>query len=352
MNLLYILLALLAFGVMIFLHECGHFLTARLFGVTVKEFSMGMGPCLVSYTAKKSGTVYKLCAFPIGGYVSMAGEDEESDDPNALGKKPAWQRLIIMATGGLVNLLFGFLVMLLCVALVSGSSLTTPKIASFPTREDGRVTKSYAAGLREGDVILSVDGRQIHIGGELDYEIMRRGIEPVTLVVLRDGRELIFKDFSFPTYEENDQLLGGRDFYLATEEGSLGAVLRHAFYRSTMTVRMVWESLFDLITGRFGLEAVSGPVGVTGAMVETAKTGIENFLYLVAVISLNLGVVNLFPLPALDGGRILFLLISMAIRRPIPEKVEGIVHFVGILLLFSLMILITGKDIINLFRGS
>ncbi len=349
MNFLYILLAVLAFGVMIFIHECGHFLTARLFGVTVKEFSMGMGPCLVSYTSKKTGIVYKICALPIGGYVSMEGEDEESSDPNALGKKPAWQRLIIMATGGVTNLVFGFLVMLLCVSLVAGSSLTTPTVASFPELSEGRVAPSYTAGLREGDRIVSVDGRRVRIGAELDYEIMRRGISPVTLVVERDGERLIFDNFTFPTFEEEGQTLGGRDFYLATEKGSVGAVLRHTFYRSTMTVRMVWESIFDLVTGRFGLEAISGPVGVTSAMVETAKTGVENFLYLVAVISLNLGVVNLFPLPALDGGRILLLLVSAVIRRPIPEKVEGAIHLVGLLLLFGLMIFITGKDIVQLF---
>ncbi len=345
---LYILLAIFAFGLMITMHECGHFLTARLFGVTVKEFSIGMGPRILSKTSKKTGIVYKLCLFPIGGYVSMAGEDEVSDDPNALNKKPAWQRLIVMATGGVTNLVFGFLMMLLCVSLVAGTSLTTPVIESFPTRPDGSLMQSYTAGLREGDVILKVDNRRVRIGAQLDYEIMRRGIEPVTLTIERDGQELTFENFVFPTYEEGGQTLGGRDFYLATEPGTLGAVLRHSLFRSTMTVRMVWESLFDLITGRFTMEAMSGPVGVTSVMVETAKTGIENFLYLVAVISLNLGVVNLFPLPALDGGRILFLAIAAIIRRPIPEKIEGAIHFAGILLLFGLMIFITGKDIMKL----
>ena len=348
---LYILLAVFAFGLMITMHECGHFLTARLFGVTVKEFSIGMGPRILSKTSEKTGIVYKLCLFPIGGYVSMAGEDEESDDPNALNKKPAWQRLIVMATGGVTNLVFGFLVMLLCVALVAGSSLTVPTIASFPVRTDGSATSSYEAGLREGDVILKVDNRRVRIGAQLDYEIMRRGIEPVTLTVERDGRELIFENFQFRTYEESGQRLGGRDFYLATERGSLGAVLRHAVFRSAMTVRMVWESILDLITGRFTMDAVSGPVGVTSVMVETARSGMVNFLYLVAVISLNLGVVNLFPLPALDGGRILFLAIAAIIRRPIPEKIEGAIHFVGILLLFGLMIFVTGKDILKLITG-
>ena len=344
---LYILLAILAFGLLIFLHELGHYLTARLFGVAVKEFSIGMGPRLVGYTSKKTGIEYKLCLLPIGGYVSMVGEDEETDDPNALGKKPAWQRLIIMAAGGVTNLILGFLLVLISVSLISGS-LATTEIRSFPELTDGRQVPSQAAGLLEGDIIRRVDGRRVRIGAELDYEIMRRGIHPVTLTVERGGELLEFKDVSFLTYEESGQTLGGRDFYLEVEEGTLADVLRHAGRRSVMTVRMVWESLYDLVTGRFGIEALSGPVGVAGVMVETAKTGGINFLYLLAVISLNLGVVNLFPLPALDGGRIFFLLVSLVIRRPIPERVEGIIHAVGLAILFGFMLFITGKDIFQM----
>lgn len=347
MVVLYILLAILAFGLLILLHELGHYLTARLFGVAVKEFSIGMGPRLFGYTSKKTGIVYKICLLPIGGYVSMVGEDEETDDPNALGKKPAWQRLIIMAAGGVTNLVLGFLLVLLSVSLIS-NHLATTEIHSFPTLSDGREAPSHAAGLLEGDIIRRVDGRRVRIGAELDYEIMRRGIRPVTLTVERDGELLEFENFSFLTYEESGQTLGGRDFYLTVEDGDLFDVLHHAVRRSVMTVRMVWESLYDLVTGRFGIEAVSGPVGVAGVMVETAKTGGINFLYLLAVISLNLGVVNLFPIPALDGGRIFFLLLSVVIRRPIPEKVEGIIHAVGLALLFGFMLVITGKDIFQM----
>ena len=349
MVVLYILLAVLAFGLLIFLHELGHYLSARAFGVAIKEFSIGMGPKLIGYTSKKTGIEYKICLLPLGGYVAMVGEDEESDDPNALGKKPAWQRLIIMAAGGVTNLLLGFLLVLLTVFLISGE-LATTTVDRFPEYSDGREATSSVQGLLPGDTILRVDGRRVRIGAELDYEIMRRGINPVTLEVERDGAVLIFENFSFRTYvdEASNQTLGGRDFYLSAEDGSIGDVLRHAFVRSVMTVRMVWESLYDLITGRFGVEAVSGPVGVAGVMVETAKTGIINFLYLVAVISLNLGVVNLFPLPALDGGRILFLGIAAVIRRPIPERGEGVIHLAGLLLLLGLMLLVTGKDIIQL----
>ena len=182
MVLLYILLAILAFGLLILLHELGHYLTARALGVSIKEFSIGMGPKLFGYTSEKTGIEYKICLLPIGGYVAMVGEDEESDDPNALGKKPAWQRLIIMAAGGVTNLLLGFVLVLITVSLIS-NELGTTTVDSFATLDDGSPVPSYVAGLREGDVIRSVDGRRVRIGAELDYEIMRRGIDTVTLGV-------------------------------------------------------------------------------------------------------------------------------------------------------------------------
>lgn len=347
MEVLYVILAILAFGLLILVHECGHFFAARACGVCVREFSLGMGPKLVSFTSKKTSTVYKICLFPIGGYVSMAGEEEASEEPGSLSKKPAWQRLIIMAAGAITNLLIGALIILLIVSALPGTRTGTT-VGRFSNAE--RPVSSYDSGLREGDKILSIGGRRVHTGAELDYEIMRRGIRPVEVRLLRDGEEIKLSDVKFPTYVENKQLLGGRDFYLTADDGGFFGVFRQAFYRSAMTVRMVWESFFDLVTGRYGVDALSGPVGVAGAMSDAAKSGIWNFLYLVAVISLNLGVVNLFPLPALDGGHIVFVLWEMITKKPVPSKVENLIHTVGILLLFGLMILITGKDILQLFR--
>ena len=347
MEFVYVLLAVLAFGILILVHECGHFLAARACGVRVLEFSIGMGPKLVSITSKKTSTVYKICIFPIGGYVSMAGEEQASGEPDALCTKPAWQRLIIMAAGALTNLLVGAMIILLIVSALPGTRTGTT-VGRFSDVE--RPVSSYDSGLREGDVILSVDGRRVHIGAELDYEIMRRGIRPVEVRVLRDGEEVTLSDVKFPTFIEDGQLMGGRDFYLTEDDTGFFGIFRQAFYRSTMTVRMVWESFFDLLTGRYGVDAVSGPVGVAGAMTDAARSGVWNFLYLVSVISLNLGVVNLFPLPALDGGHIVFVLWEMITRKPVPQKVENLIHTVGLLLLFGLMILITGKDIVKLFR--
>ena len=340
----YIIIAILIFGLLIFIHEGGHFLFARLFKVTVNEFSIGMGPKLVSKKSKKSGISYSLRAFPIGGFVSMAGEDEESDDPNALNKKPVWQRMIIVAAGGVINLVAGILVMFILVFSSTSMGLGSTTVAEF---RDGALSQS--SGLKAGDTIVEVEGRNVHIADELVYEIMRLGIEPVDLTVVRDGEKTVIEDVEFPQISEQSVAFGDADFYVYGQERTFTNLVKHSFYRSTYTVRMIWESLYDLVTGRYGIEAVSGPVGVTEALTEAAQTGSYNFIYLVVVISMNLGVMNLLPLPALDGGRLVFLLIEAVRRKPINPKVEGVIHTAGLALLMLLMIFICVKDVIKLF---
>lgn len=340
----YIIIAILIFGLLIFIHEGGHFLFARLFKVTVNEFSIGMGPKLVSKKSKKSGISYSLRAFPIGGFVSMAGEDEESDDPNALNKKPVWQRMIIVAAGGVVNLVAGILVMFILVFSSTSMGLGSTTVAEF---RDGALSQN--CGLKAGDTIVEVEGRNVHIADELVYEIMRLGIEPVDLTVVRDGEKTVIEDVEFPQISEQGVAFGDADFYVYGQERTFTNLVKHSFYRSTYTVRMIWESLYDLVTGRYGIEAVSGPVGVTEALTEAAQTGSYNFIYLVVVISMNLGVMNLLPLPALDGGRLVFLLIEAVRRKPINPKVEGVIHTAGLALLMLLMIFICVKDVIKLF---
>ena len=340
----YIIIAILIFGLLIFIHEGGHFLFARLFKVTVNEFSIGMGPKLVSKKSKKSGISYSLRAFPIGGFVSMAGEDEESDDPNALNKKPVWQRMIIVAAGGVVNLVAGILVMFILVFSSTSMGLGSTTVAEF---RDGALSQS--SGLKAGDTIVEVEGRNVHIADELVYEIMRLGIEPVDLTVVRDGEKTVIEDVEFPQMSEQGVAFGDADFYVYGQERTFTNLVKHSFYRSTYTVRMIWESLYDLVTGRYGIEAVSGPVGLTEALTQAAQTGSYNFIYLVVVISMNLGVMNLLPLPALDGGRLVFLLIEAVRRKPINPKVEGVIHTAGLALLMLLMIFICVKDVIKLF---
>ena len=339
---LYIILAIIAFGLLIFVHEGGHFLTARLFSVTVNEFSIGMGPKLLSKKSEKSGVVYSLRALPIGGFVSMAGEDEESEDPNAFNKKPVWQRLIITVAGAATNLIIGFIVMavLVCTSPVLGSTV----VADFDEN-----AASETAGLMLGDRIVEVDGRNVHIADDLLYEIMRLGIEPVDLTVVRDGEKVTVPDVSFPQISEEGVAFGINDFRVHVEEKNFSALCRHSFWRSGYTVRMIWESLYDLFTGRYGVQAVSGPVGVTEALTEAASTGAYNFVSLLTIISINLGVMNLLPLPALDGGRIVFLLIELVRRKPLKPQIEAYINAAGLAVLLLLMLLICVKDIVGLF---
>lgn len=339
------LIALIVFGVLIFVHEFGHYITARIFGVRVYEFSLGMGPKIISHTSKKTDIKYSVRLFPIGGYVKMAGEDEESDDPNSLGTKPAWKRFIIIAAGSIMNLLCGVLVMFMLVC--AAKSLPTTTIRVFDSRYD---VSSADSGLMQGDRILKVDGVKVHIGNELVYEIMRNGIEPIDITVKRNGEVITVPDVVFPTITDSGQKFGMTDFGLVSDETpGILTVLEHSYYRSVSTIKMIWQSLFDIITGRYGVEAVSGPIGVTGAIGEAAKESFPDLVYLSVVISMNLGIFNLLPLPALDGGRLVFILIEMIRRKPINPKYEGYVHFVGIILLLSLMVLVTFKDIAGLF---
>lgn len=367
MTFLYILLALFVFGLLVLIHELGHFLMARAFGVGIKEFSIGMGPKVLSTekkkkkpeeqgfpyvqvpteepeaeeVPKKTKTVYSLRAFPIGGYVSMVGEDEECDSPESFSSKKVWQRILIVIAGPLMNILLGFLLML--VLVLSTKNLASTTIAAF--NPDSLSSQQ----LQVGDIVTHVDGVRVHTGDELVYEVMYQGYRPISMTVIRDGKRVDLELVMFPGISEEGVSFGEPDFKVLPEEKTFGSVMKHTFFRSVSTVKMIFDQLGDMLRGRFGLAAVSGPIGVTEAMGTAAQAGFANFLYLVIVITVNLGVFNLLPLPALDGGRLLFLLIELIIGRPVNKNVEGYIHFVGILLLFGLMILVACKDIAGLF---
>ena len=341
MIVLYVILALFVFGLLVMIHELGHFLMARAFGVGINEFSIGMGPKIFSKKGKKYDTVYSLRAFPIGGYVSMVGEDEESDDPNAFGAKSVWKRILIVLSGPLMNILLGFLLMLILV-------IGTDKLAS-TTIGEFLPNATSSSHIAVGDVVTHVNGTRVHTGNELVYEIMNQGYAPIDLTVVRDGQETVLNDVIFPGMETEGIAFGSPDFKVCVEQKNFGTVLKHTFFRSVSTVKMIFDQLFDLLRGRFGLNAVSGPIGITEEMGNAAKSGFDNFIYLVIVITVNLGVFNLLPIPALDGGRLLFLIIEAVLRRPVNKNVEGYIHFAGLMLLFALMIVVACKDIIGLF---
>ena len=302
-----------------------------------------MGPKLISKRSKKSGILYSVRAFPIGGFVSMAGEDEESDDVNSLNRKPVWQRMVITVAGAAMNLIIGFILM--TVVVITSTSIGGTTILRFA--EDNALSEQ--SGLMIGDEIVKVGDTRVHIASELAYEIMRNGVEPLDITVRRDGEIVEIKDVQFPTIIEQGIQFGMTDFIVLAEEKTFGNVIEQSFYRSVSTVKMIWQSLLDLVTGRYGLEQMSGPVGVTAVVSEAAKSSFTDYLYLVVVITINLGIFNLLPLPALDGGRLIFQIIELIRRRPVKPEFEGYVHFVGIVLLMLLMVVITFKDVMNLF---
>lgn len=339
MTALFIVIAILAFGAMIAIHEAGHFFVARACGVKIYEFSLGMGPRLFGWTGKDE-TKYNLRLFPIGGYVSMKGEDEDEEGEDSFSEKKPWQKFLIVAAGATMNLLLGIIISLF---LVLSSTLASNIVGEFA---DGAVSNEW---LKVGDEIVEINGTSVHTYDDMQYEILHDGYEPIDIVVIRDGERVTLEDVQFHTAEESGVVFGLRDFKVMPVKKTVGNVLTHTWYMSVSTVKMIWESLLDLLGGRVGMEAVSGPVGVTEAIGTAASAGAYSLFYLLAALTMNLGVFNLLPFPALDGGRLVFILYEMIFRRKVSPKFEGAVHFVGIVLLLSLMVFVTFKDVVKLF---
>ncbi len=338
-------MAVLVFGVLIFIHEFGHYITARIFKVSINEFAIGMGPKLVGYTSKKTNILYSLRLFPIGGYVSMVGEDEESDDENALNKKPAWQRFIIVSAGALTNIITGIVLMVVLVAVAFNIGGTT-------VSEFNEKYKEFAdsSGLIIGDTIKEIDGEGVRYTQDLLYTVFDKCTEPVDIKIERNGETLILSNVVFPTGEQDGLLYGDIFFKVAPLEKNFYNVVSYGLSSAFNTIEIIWDSLTGLLTGKYGVAQLSGPVGATSAVAQTAKSGLPDLVYMCIFISMNLGIFNLLPLPALDGGRLVFIIIEMIRRKPVPAKYEGYVHFAGIVILMMFMILITFKDIISFIK--
>lgn len=332
------------FCALILLHELGHYLFARLFHVEIKEFSIGMGPQIFSRISNKTSIKYSIRLLPIGGYVAMVGEDEESDNPDALCNKPVWQRMIITVAGSVSNLIVGFVLMFAVV--ITSQAIGSTTIADF---NENAVSSDY--GLRTEDRIVAVGEDKTPTWRNLIYEIGHTGGEAVDVTVIRDGEKVVLNDVNFGEEENEGIKFGTIDFKVYRIQKNFVNVMRESFYSCGLTVKMIWESLIDLISGRYSMDAVSGPVGVTTSIGDAAKQGINSFMYLCAVIAVNLGIFNLLPIPALDGGRLFFQFVELIFRKPINQKFEGLIHFIGIVLLMMLMIIITYKDILKLITG-
>ena len=337
--------AILIFSVIIFVHELGHFLTARIFGVTVHEFAIGMGPALWKRQGKH--TMYSVRAIPMGGYCKMEGEDEDSADPGSFSRKKPLPRIVILAAGACMNLALGFLIVL---GLVAATAVGNGGLPS-TTVENVNPESSAAEFLQKGDRITEINGKTIHIRRDLSFELSQTNGAETTLTLDRDG-EKITKTFTpmEVTYEDGSTgyIVG---FDIAMDSITPGGILHEAFFQTVWMVKLVFVSLGMLFTCKDGISDLSGPVGVVHAMNTVAQSGWYNFLFFAAFLAVNIGIMNLLPLPALDGGRILFVLIELIFRKPVPRDKEGWIHFVGFALLILLMLYATWNDILRIFTS-
>ncbi len=350
MTVLYIIVAILVFGVIIIIHEAGHFAAAKACGVRVNEFAIGMGPKLFGWG--KGETRYALRLLPIGGYVSMEGEDADSSDPRAFGRKPVWQRLIIVCAGAVMNLVLGFVILLIVTSF--SDAVTTTRVAGFYSDD----SPSHVSGLEVGDKIVKVNGLRVFCDTDISYQFQLDADRTFEMEVIRNGQRVTLPAVHFDGTDTDDGTSGLIiDFYVVGDKVTPLTVISYAGRKFVSVARMIWLTLFDLLRGRYTINDLSGPVGIVGAIgdvVGSTSQGVAvgemllNLMSLVVFITVNVGIFNLLPIPALDGARAIFLLIELIRRKPIKAELEGTIHFVGLMLLFGLMIVVTVLDIMKL----
>ena len=377
------LVTIVIFLVMISLHEFGHFFVAKLCGITVLEYAIGMGPAILK--KQRGETLYSVRILPIGGYCKMEGEDGESDEPGAFCNQKIWKRFLVVVAGAVLNVILGFAIFV--IIAVSTAPFASNVISSLDER-----SYMYEAGVMPGDKIIEINGRKISFYRDIElYKSEITSSDTVVMKVKRDGVKL---EFEFPlsklsgirtygadgyteetymngvsetkTYkysedavidesiigktETIDSLMLG--FSPKIEELSFISAVKEAYFNTKFVVRLVYKALFDLVSGKAGIEQVSGPVGIVDAINTAVNSdySVLSVLSLAALLTINLGVFNLLPLPALDGGRIFFMIIELIRRKPIPAEKEGLVHAIGLLLLLAFALVISAKDIFMLFR--
>ena len=351
-----ILFAILLFSILIFVHELGHFAAAKLSGVQVNEFSLFMGPAI--WKKQVGETLYAIRTIPIGGYCAMEGEDGGSDNPRSFDKAAWWKRLIILVAGAAMNFITG--VALMAVFYLPAQMVVAPVIDSFAEY----CTINGENGLQPGDRIVELDGEKIYVQSDFSLILGLNPGDVHDLVVERNGKRVVLDDFYMEKHPVTDgtgtqRMMFGMNFTL--EELSFGGKLRYAWYQSLDTVRMVRLSLQMLVTGQAGIADMSGPVGIVQMMSETAEASetsldaLLNLLYFGAFIAINLAVMNLLPIPALDGGRVVGLLITTAVegitRKKIDPKYEGYLHGAGMVFLLGSWLLSCSKTLFSSSGG-
>ena len=358
--------ALFVFSAVIAIHEFGHFTVAKLCGIQVNEFSIGMGPAIWKKIHK--GTQYSLRALPVGGYVALEGEESPEsqqaeaarEDPalenpippeqrtgKSLNEAPVWQRMLVMAAGAFMNFVLGFVVLLILILAQEGP-ITSKTIYAI---QDGALCGQ--TGLQAGDEVVAVNGRRCFVANDMIYELVRTEQYRADFTVKRNGQTVELPDVQFDTWQDEDgQTHMSLGFTVYGIEKTPLSVLKEAGNSVLYYGRIVFTSLLDLLKGRESINNLSGPVGIVSAIGQAASYGWKDLLQLLVLITINLGIFNLLPFPALDGGKVVFLLIEGVTGHAVPEKIQSGLTVAAFALLFGLMIFATYNDILRLITGA
>lgn len=376
------IVTIVMFLIMVSLHEFGHYIVARVLDFKILEYAIGFGPAI--FKREKNSILYSVRVVPFGGYCKFEGEDEESSDPRAFSNRPVWRRILVVAAGGVFNIILGFLIFM--VIMPSLSPVSTNVINSV-------VENSYLeqCGVQPGDKIIEIDGKNISFYNDITlYTSNLSGDEEIDLTVKRNGEKLDFtvkpteqkitynytdegveyisaingeEEMQLIPYSENllkqEDLIGKSQvqtryiigFVPQTQDITALNIWGNAWNNTKFVVKLVYRSLWEMVTGKVGVEQMSGPVGIVNEVNNAVNQGSHSWLYvlnLMALLTINLGVFNLLPFPALDGGRLFFMIVELIRRKPIPPEKEGMVHAIGIILLFALIIFISFNDILKL----
>jgi len=346
-----IAIAILIFCVIIIIHEIGHYITARLSGIMVEEFAIGMGPKI--FSKKRGETVWSIRLFPIGGFCKMLGEDEENKEPRSFNSAPVWKRMIVISGGVIMNIILA-LIIASAIILIGGKDVPAHPYIS-------KITPNSAmeeAGLLAGDKFMNVNGAEIKTMDEMEAALANAAEAPYTFVIERDGKQMQFEVVPrlMADGAGNESLFFGfTKGYSERQKVGFFESVKLGFEYNVYIIKMTYGSLVDLVTAKLGLKELSGPIGIVSLISdgyqekskESPKALLEFILEVIAVISANLAVMNFLPLPALDGGRMIFLIIEAIRRKPINRDKEGLVHFVGFVLLMIFAVVVAFSDVFN-----
>ena len=354
---LYILAAILIFGILVAVHELGHFVAAKLCGVKVNEFSIGMGPLI--FQRERGETRYSLRALPLGGFCAMEGEDEDTGDNRSFVRQGFWKKFVILAAGAFMNFVMGVVIIVFLFA--GAAAFNVDQVVGLAPEFE----RTGENGLMVGDIFYKVEGYRTYLAGDARMFLAYAG-DSVDIEVVRDGRHIVLEDIVKQTYTGMEgETYQGFGLYVGAAQvpATFLTKIQYTWYQAIGFVQQVWFSLAQLVGGGAGMSDLSGPVGIVSTMTEVGQAAEEaggimaavwNLAYFAALLAVNLAVMNLLPIPALDGGRIFFLLVDavclLLFRRKIPEKYQAAVNTVGFVALMGFMLMITFQDVFRLFR--